>query len=89
MAEDYVNFLSLHAVPRAMREATKAYATLQYLMQATGSGEWNEPQADGVDKAQLRQFANIKDELIVNSDSNLVLRGQRMVIPTSLQQRAV
>ena len=45
MAEDYVNFLSLHAVPRAMtlkelQEATKADKTLQQLMQVIQSGEY-------------------------------------------------
>ena len=97
LAEDYVNFLSLHAVPRAMtlaelQEATKADATLQYLIQVIRSGEWSEiqsVQSDDVDKAQIKLFMNIKDELTVNSNSNLVLRGQRIVLPTELQQRAV
>ena len=68
MAEDYVNFLSLHAVPRAMtlkelREATKADKTLQQLMQVIRSGEWStvqSPQPDDVDETQLRQFVNVK-----------------------------
>ena len=97
LAEDYVNFLSLHAVPRAMtlaelQEATKADATLQYLIQVIRSGEWSEiqsVQSNDVDKAQIKLFMNIKDELTVNSNSNLVLRGQRIVLPTELQQRAV
>ena len=94
MAEDYVNFISLHAIPRAMtlaelQEATRADVTLQHLMGVICSGRWDDPVADGVDKAQFTQFAHVRDELSVNSDSNLVLRGCRIVIPTSLQQRAV
>ena len=97
MAEDYINFLSLHAVPRAMtltelQEATKADKTLQQLMQVIRSGEWNtvqSPQLDGVNETQMRQFVNVKDELMVSSDSDLILRGNRIVIPASLQQRAV
>ena len=94
MAEDYVNFISLHAIPRAMtlaelQEATRADVTLQHLMGVNRSGRWNDPVADGVDKAQFTQFVHVRDELSVNSDSNLVLRGCRIVTPTSLQQRAV
>ena len=94
MAEDYVNFISLHAIPRAMtlaelQEATRADVTLQYLMGVIRSGRWDDPVADGVDKAQFTQFVHVRNELSVNSDSNLVLRGCRIVIPTSLQQRAV
>ena len=94
MAEDYVNFISLHAIPQAMtlaelQEATRADVTLQHLMGVIRSGRWDDPVADGVDKAQFTQFVHVRDELSVNSDSNLVLRGCRIVIPTSLQQRAV
>ena len=46
-------------------------------------------QRDGVDEAQLKQFINVKEELTVNAESNLILRGSRIVIPTTLQQRAV
>lgn len=94
MAEDYVNFLSLHAIPRAMtlaelQEATKADAILQYLIQVICSGEWSKlqsPQSDDVDRAQLKLFMNVKHELTVNSNSNLVLRGRRTSV---LQQRAI
>ena len=47
------------------------------------------PQPDDVDETQLRLFVNVKDELTASSDSNLILRGNHIVIPASLQQRAV
>ena len=56
MAEDYVNYLAVHALPKAMT---------------------------------MKQFARIKEELTVNAESNLILRGSRIVIPASLQQRAI
>lgn len=60
--------MSLHAIPRAMtlaelQEATKADATLQYLIQVIRSGEWSKlqsPQSDDVDRAQLKLFMNVK-----------------------------
>ena len=69
-----------------LQEATRADVTLQHLMGVIRSGRWDDPVADGVDKAQFTQFVHVRDELSVNSDSNLVLRGCRIVIPTSLQQ---
>ena len=96
MAEDYVNFLSLHAVPRAMtlaeiQKATKEDVTLQHLIQVIRSGEWSTLQSpqEGVDAAQLLMFANVKQELTVNSNSDLILRDHRIVIPEVLRKRAV
>ena len=96
MAEQYVNFLSSHAVPRAMtltelQAETKADRTLQKLVQIIQTGDWNNIQSfsEDVDKSLLKQFANVKAELTVNTESNLVLRGSRIVIPTTLQQKAV
>ena len=96
MAEQYVNFLSSHAVPRAMtltelQAETKADRTLQKLVQIIQTGDWNNIQSlsEDVDKSLLKQFANVKAELTVNTESNLILRGSRIVIPTTLQQKAV
>ena len=55
-------------------------------------GEYSEhtiPFSDKVDQAQLNWFLKVKDELTVNSATNVILRGNRIVIPTSLQQRAL
>ena len=89
MAEDYVNFLSSHAVPRAMtlvelQEATKADKTLQHLVQVIRAGDWSK-----IDKTQLKQFARVKEDLTVTDKADLILCGNCIVIPTVLQQRAV
>ena len=34
-------------------------------------------------------FNGVKDELTVSSDSNIILRGTRIVIPASLRHRAI
>ena len=91
MAEDYVHFLSIHAVPKAMtlseiQEATAVDPTLQQLaeiiqgeMKDQTNPDWNE-----VDQVQLDSLLKVKDELTVNSSANLILRGSRIVIPYSL-----
>ena len=89
MAEDYVNYLAVHAVPKAMtmselQEATKADPTLCDLMTVIQSRKWQETQSE-----EIKQFARIKEELTVNAESNLILRGSQIVIPASLQQRAI
>jgi len=63
---------------KELREATKADKTLQQLMQVIRSGEWSKiqsPQPDDVDETQLRLFVNVKDELMVSSDSDLILHA--------------
>ena len=89
MAEDYINLLSLHAVPKAMtleelQEATQADPTLSSLMKVIRSQKWYE-----VENEDLKAFIRVKDELTVNAESNLILRGSRIVIPASLQQKAI
>ncbi len=85
LTEEYVNFVSRYAVPKAMtikeiKDATNTDRTLQAVRAAIRTNHWD------VDLA--RPFKNVKDELTVNSD-NIVLRGTRIVIPSALQQRAV
>ena len=41
------------------------------------------------DTTALRSFAKVKDELTVSDDNSLILRGTRIVLPRSLQQRAL
>ena len=97
MAEEYINFLSIHAVPKAMtlselQEATKGDQTLQKLAEKIQTGNWNVNEqncSNEVDQAQIKLFGQIKDELTVNSESNIILRGNCIVIPTSLQDRAI
>ena len=74
MAEDYVNLLCLHAIPKAMslteiQEAVKTDPTLCELMDVIQSGKWYEKS----DATKL--FGKVKDELAVNAESNLILCG--------------
>ena len=85
LTEEYVNFISRYAVPKAMtlkeiKDATDTDRTLKAVRAAIRTNQWN------VDLVQ--PFKSIKDELTINSE-NVVLRGHRIVIPSALQQRAV
>lgn len=67
-----------------LQEETKTDETLQHLIEVIRTGEWNKLQLSAREK--LKQFANV---LTVNAEAKLILRGTRIVIPSSLQQRAV
>ena len=98
MAEEYVKFLSAHAVPKAMslediHLATKADATLQKLAEIIRTDDWHiltdEAVSTGINVAELKLFSKIRDELTVSDDSNVILRGTRIIIPAALRQQAM
>ena len=97
MAEHYVNTIASAAVPLAMtveeiqRETTKD-PTLQAVIELVRSKKWHniaQYQGTDVNCATLRQFSRVQDELTVNESGNMVLRNYQIVIPQSLQQRAI
>lgn len=88
VAEEYVNYLVGHAVPKAMTLqeidlACQADPVMQRLRLAITTDKW--PSHDPA----LDPFNRVKLELTAASDSNIVLRGTRIVIPKCLQSRAV
>ena len=90
MAEVYVNFISNHAVLKAMslseiKQATRADNTLQCIAELIRSNQWHSiGTKEGVSQDELRLFKQDKDELTVNSDSDVILRGNHIIIPTTL-----
>ena len=94
MAEDYINFLSCHAVPKALilseiQKATRANQTLQQLAKMICTNQWDEQDITGADLADRKLFRKFTDDLTVNHDNSVILRGNRIVIPSSLQNRAM
>ena len=82
MAEDYINFLSGHAAPKAMtlseiQIATRADQTLQQLAKMICTNQWDEQDIPGADLADLKLFRKVKDDLTVNHDNSVILPGQR------------
>ncbi|PIK41369.1 hypothetical protein BSL78_21779 [Apostichopus japonicus] len=89
-AEEYVNFLMEHSVPKAMtlkeiREASKSDAILCKVSSAVVDNTWQQilRECSEEECATIRKFYNIRDELTANKD--ILLRGSRIVIPKSLQ----
>ena len=85
MTEEYVDYLTHNCVLRAMtleeiKIATDADKILKELRTAIKSNRWHTDVA--------KPYKAIKDELTVTSNG-LILRGSRIVIPASLQQRAI
>ena len=99
LAEDYVCFLKSHAVPKTMtlieiEQATATDATLQCLADLIRTRKWSqldnpESQYKDANRMELNLFKKVHDELTVSSDSKIVLRGSRIVIPTTLRERAI
>ena len=86
IAEEYVNMITSHSVPKAMSldeiaSATNTGKALQALRAAIRTDRW---QASD----RLKPYCAINDELTVGT-KGIVLRGTRLVIPESLQQRAI
>ena len=101
LAEDYVNFIINHAVPKALslsetQQAAREDNTLQYLAKIITQNKWElvdrnekESQSEGVELNKLKLFSRVKDELTVNGEMNIILRDTRIVVPTSLHQKAI
>ena len=78
MAEDYINFLSGHAVPKALtlseiQKATRADQTLQQLAKMICTNQSDEQDITGADLADLL-FRKVKDDLTVNHENSVILR---------------
>ena len=96
-AENYVNFITTHAVPKAMtvkeiQDATKNDETLQHLAEIIRKQTWNsinDIQTSAENLNELKLFAKVRDELTVDEQLGIILRGTRIIMPYSLRQRAI
>ena len=100
MADNYVCFLTQHAVPRAMtlpeiQQATVADSTLQVLSNLITTGKWHlidslDLQSNpNVKVLDLKACQKIKTELTLNEHNGIILRGSRIVLPESLRLKAI
>ena len=98
LATAYVNFVSNHAVPKAMtlleiETATKEDETMQKLVELITTNSWesfiSRSDQTSVNMSEVKRFAKIRNELSVNNDASIVLRGTRIVLPAKLRQKAV
>ena len=75
-----------------IQEATKNDETLQYLAEIIRKQTWNSikdirTSAENVN--ELKLFAKVKDELTVNEQLGIILRGTRIIMPFSLRQSVI
>ena len=86
IAEEYINFLTNAAVPDTLtldeiKEATQQDRTLRALRAALKTNYWN------ID--DLKPYKQIKDEIAIHHANHVLLRGQRIILPPSLQDRVM
>ncbi|KAK3742186.1 hypothetical protein QZH41_012077 [Actinostola sp. cb2023] len=81
IAEEYINFVSQHAVPIAIdleevKSATLNDHTLQRVIECIRNGSWYKKDAQELrlDNRDFNSYQMVKDELSVNAEGNLVLR---------------
>jgi transposase InsO family protein len=82
--EEYINYICANAIPTAMtlqeiQLETSVDETMQMVIQAIETNNWSNP--------PLPEYKKVSDELLVHK--GLVLRGNRIVMPTSLRRRTV
>ena len=82
IAEEYINYVTVNAVPKALTleqiaNATEADPILQQVQCCLSDCEWP-------DTPELRPYRRVKDELCVSN--GIILRGSRIVMPSTLWQ---
>jgi hypothetical protein len=99
-SEYYIQFIAESTTPKAMtlqqiREATQNDPTLQHAAHIIQKNLWHTldtkkfPKDTGIDIRELKLLRNVKDELTVSNDKNIILRDTRIVIPKSLRADAI
>ena len=86
-AEEYVNYVTNSSIPKSMtldeiKEATCNDPILTKVKNSLKEGKWDESDQS------LKPFRLCADELTYNSSEDILLKNTRLVIPTSLQERA-
>ena len=75
---------------KEIKEETKKDEILQELVKIIREQLWDSKKAfNGDNGNELRKYINFQDELAINDDTDIVLRGSRIVIPSSLRNRAI
>ena len=99
--EKYVNFVANHAIPHAFDIETVKYETIndancKIIINLISTNQWyklNETQNNSDFKHAnielLKQYRTIKNDLTINEDKNIILKGNRIVLPLKLQKQAV
>ena len=93
VAEEFVNYIAETSTPRTIsltdvKSATQDDATLQAVIEAVQTGKWYQNSRNAsINTSDFQSFEKVKEELCTQSD--LVLRGHRIVVPESLRMKMV
>ena len=84
VADEYVNFIAAHSIPKSMtyqeiQSATQADQQLQAVIKASQTG---------TSPAELQRFHHLPQELTITAD-NVLLRGTRIIIPQALRPKTL
>lgn len=87
IADEYVNFIQNHSVPKSftlaeLEEATTNDEELQALTVALKSGNWTKK------SPFLKPYYHLRNEFVL-ANNGMVLRDSRIVIPRNLRQRTL
>ncbi|XP_065060965.1 uncharacterized protein K02A2.6-like [Rhopilema esculentum] len=86
MADEYVRYITINAIPKAMtieevQRETERDGTLQAVIKAIKTGDWS--------NQFLVPYKLAKDSLTINHANGIILRGNQIVMPKSLWKRSV
>ena len=95
LAEEHINFVTANALPKTVSlkeivNASQDDIVIQETMRALRAGRWYEVIKDNPEhESELRRLYLLCNELRSAHESDLLLRGNRIIIPTSLRMRII
>jgi transposase InsO family protein len=94
ISEEYVSFVTRESMPKAMtleqvQNETLKDSTLQTVMDLVYNGQWHRLSKVQTNYKTLLLFRNVRNQLTVNLEDGILLKGGRIVLPFSLQELAV
>ncbi len=94
VAEEYINFVAHNATPKAMtlaeiKEETLKDLILQRVSAHIRENTWHNITSDTQHATTLQKYKQVSGELTVSHTDDIILRGTRIVIPSSLEHRAL
>ena len=94
VADEYVSFLIDHDVPKAMTkkeisDASRNDPTIQAVKHSIRTNSWQTPNHVEIDVTSFMIFKTVRDELSFCDENDILLRGNKIVIPRSLQNKVI
>ncbi|XP_044175498.1 uncharacterized protein K02A2.6-like [Acropora millepora] len=95
VAEEFVDYLAKTSTPKAIDiheiiAATKQDPTLQAVTKAMDKGDWFKFSKEPcIDTDLYKAMEKVRHELTLSTTHGIILKGTRIVMPTTLQQRVI